>query len=319
MCLDTELCGSQGKAELRCPLCNGLWSYTEVRKLAKLTTEEQQFFEETLAKNATRKRIDINNCPGCDWLIERSDPSNLSVQCTVCSAKKGRTFEFCWQCLRKWKGPRPRSDRCDNEGCTNKELDLLRECGNIILKDAGNIVCPAVRACPTCGMLIEHNTTLCKNIACSRCNKEFCFVCLKLTPDCLKTSSYFVHCSDGVAPRQTSIPGWRDNQYITNKLTPIITNMWNPIDTNMWNPIDTNMWNPIDTNMWNPIDTNMWNPTFLINYNMRKELLDVADSLEEFENTSVWDFSCTLQTGVVLDIFKKRVFFELEKIKVQFI
>lgn len=211
----TDYCRIQlidGKAELRCPLCNDLWSYSEVRKLAKLTLEEQQFFEETLASNATRKIVDIKNCPGCDWLIERTDSSNICVQCTVCTAKHGRTFEFCWQCEKEWKGDRPRSDRCDNEGCTNPDLDLLRDCGNVTLKDAGNIVCPAVRACPTCGLLISHSTDKCKNIVCTRCNKEFCFVCLKLTPECLKTSDYYIRCSDGVAPKQTSIPFWRDQK-----------------------------------------------------------------------------------------------------------
>ncbi|XP_050955359.1 uncharacterized protein LOC127156518 [Labeo rohita] len=220
----TDYCRIQldeGKTELRCPLCNGLWSYTEVRKLAKLTPEEQQYFEERLANNATRKTIDIKNCPGCDWIIERSDPSNLSVQCTICSAKNKKTFEFCWQCLREWKGQRPRSDRCDNEGCSNKDLDLLRDCATIMLPAVKNIECPAVRACPTCGLLLNHNTEQCKNIVCYRCKKEFCFLCLKLTPDCRKTSSWFVPCSDGVAPRQTSIPIWRINQEIANKLTPI--------------------------------------------------------------------------------------------------
>ncbi|KAK9951830.1 hypothetical protein ABG768_017705, partial [Culter alburnus] len=211
----TDYCRIQltdGKAELRCPLCSEQWSYTEVRTLAKLTPEEQQYFEETLANNATRKIIDIKNCPGCDWLIERSDSSNLSVQCTICSVKNKEAFHFCWQCLREWKGHQPRSDRCDNDGCSNKELDLLRDCATVILQDAGNIECPAVRACPTCGMLIEHNTEKCKNIVCSRCNKEFCFVCLKLTPDCLVTSDYYIQCSAGVAPRQTSFPFWRNNQ-----------------------------------------------------------------------------------------------------------
>ncbi|XP_039509758.1 E3 ubiquitin-protein ligase ARIH2-like [Pimephales promelas] len=211
----TEYCRillTDGKAELRCPLCSEQWSYTEVRTLAKLTPQEQQYFEETLANNATRKIVDIKNCPGCDWLIERSDSSNLSVQCTVCSANKGKTFLFCWQCLREWKGHQPRSDRCDNDGCSNKDLDLLRDCATITLPSVNNIECPAVRACPTCGLLINHNTEKCKNILCSRCDVEFCFVCLKLTPDCLATSDFFILCSDGVAPRQTSFPFWRDKQ-----------------------------------------------------------------------------------------------------------
>ncbi|XP_016105378.1 probable protein ariadne-2 [Sinocyclocheilus grahami] len=203
---------NDGKAELRCPECQEQWSYTEVRTLAKLTPEEQLYFEERLANNTIRNLLDVKNCPGCDWLIERSDSSNLSVQCTVCSVKNKRTFEFCWQCVREWKGQCPRSDRCDNEGCCNRELDLLRDCATITLKDAANIVCPSVRACPTCGLLINCYTERSKNIVCSRCKKEFCFVCLKLTPDCLKTSSYYKPCSDGVAPRQTSFPVWRDNQ-----------------------------------------------------------------------------------------------------------
>ncbi len=151
-------------------------------------------------------------CPGCDWLIERSDSSNLSVQCTICSAKNKQTFEFCWQCLREWKGQRPRSDRCDNEDCSNNDLDLLRDCSTIILKDASNIECPAVRACITCGLLINHNTSACKSVTCSRCKTVFCFVCLKLKIECGKTSHYYKPCSDGLAPRQTSIPLWRDKQ-----------------------------------------------------------------------------------------------------------
>ncbi|XP_057185310.1 uncharacterized protein LOC130551597 [Triplophysa rosa] len=217
----TDYCRIQltdGKAELICPVCGDVWSYSEVRKLAKLTLEEQKFFEETLANNATRKEVDIKNCPGCNWFIERTDSANICVECTVCSARNGKTFEFCWQCEREWKGHRPRSDRCDNEACSNRDLDLLRDCGTITLTDASNIICPAVRACPTCGLLISHSTEHCKNIVCTRCNKEFCFVCLKLTPDCVSTSDYFILCSDGVAPRQTSIPFWRDKQYIAGTL-----------------------------------------------------------------------------------------------------
>uniref|UniRef100_A0A673MPI8 Uncharacterized LOC107728175 n=1 Tax=Sinocyclocheilus rhinocerous TaxID=307959 RepID=A0A673MPI8_9TELE len=60
----TDYCRIQlddGKAELKCPLCEKQWSYTEVRKLAKLTPEEQQYFEEVLANNAIRRLLDIKN------------------------------------------------------------------------------------------------------------------------------------------------------------------------------------------------------------------------------------------------------------------
>ncbi|KAL0189385.1 hypothetical protein M9458_016484, partial [Cirrhinus mrigala] len=29
------------------------------------------------------------------------------------------------KCMRKWKGPGPRSDRCDNSGCTNPDIENL--------------------------------------------------------------------------------------------------------------------------------------------------------------------------------------------------
>ncbi len=131
--------------------------------------------------------------------------------CTICTAEKGRTFHFCWQCMKEWKGPGPRSDRCDNPGCTNPDIEKLAKCRYITLPDVKNVSCPSMRACPTCGNLVEHDTTGCKNIICNRCRVEFCFVCLKVTQVCLQTSSHFIACSDRVAPRQTSIPSWNRN------------------------------------------------------------------------------------------------------------
>ncbi|XP_072531169.1 uncharacterized protein [Salminus brasiliensis] len=202
---------AKGKTTLKCYLCAKEWLYEEVRRLAKLTPQEQEFFEKTLGKNVSKKHMSCKICPGCGSFIKRADLSNLSVQCTVCCETTGRNYEFCWQCLREWKGPRPRSDRCNNENCTNEDLTrLLQSCKTITLPDVRDIECPAVRACPTCGILNEHNTEGCKNIVCCRCYTEFCFLCLKLTPECLKTSTHFILCSDGVAPRQTSIPCWND-------------------------------------------------------------------------------------------------------------
>lgn len=128
--------------------------------------------------------------------------------CTICTAEKGKTFQFCWQCRKEWKGPGPRSDHCDNIGCINTDVDKLSKCRDIALPSVNNMRCPSMRACPTCGNLVEHDTTGCKNIICNRCNVEFCFFCLKTTKVCLLTSSHFIPCSGGVAPRQTSIPSW---------------------------------------------------------------------------------------------------------------
>lgn len=149
-------------------------------------------------------------CPGCKTSVEREDLTNLSVRCTICTADNNKAYEFCCQCLRPWKGRAPRSDRCDNDGCVNHELEVLKNCETTDLPEVRGVdACPSIRACPTCGQRVEHDRTGCKNIICPRCQKEFCFVCLKLTPVCLRTSSYFIPCSDGVAPRQTSIPVWR--------------------------------------------------------------------------------------------------------------
>lgn len=149
-------------------------------------------------------------CPKCRTSVERKDLSNLCVRCTFCTADQKETYQFCWQCQREWKGPGPRSERCDNDGCINRHLQLLHTCKSISLPDVEGVThCPSVRACPTCGMKVEHSQQHCKNITCPRCHVEFCFVCLKLKLECKKTSTPYKICPSGVAPRQTSIPVWQ--------------------------------------------------------------------------------------------------------------
>ncbi|KAJ8366962.1 hypothetical protein AAFF_G00336310 [Aldrovandia affinis] len=210
----------QGQYDFRCPAlkdgtvqkCEARWSYQEVRKLAVLTATEQQHFEETMAALAAAEYCEFKTCPGCQSYVEREDMSNLCVLCTVCTAEKQRCFQFCWQCLQSWTGPAPRSDRCDSDGCTSRDLQLLQSCPSTTLPQVENAgACPSIRACPTCGLLLEHDRSGCKNLLCQRCKVEFCFLCLKLTPICLKSSSYYLPCSNGVACRQTSIPAWNRN------------------------------------------------------------------------------------------------------------
>ncbi|XP_056156464.1 uncharacterized protein LOC130130705 [Lampris incognitus] len=193
-------------------VCGGEWPYTEVRKMALLTTAEIKYFEAVMASNASQKHFDVRLCPGCSSSVVREDRSSLSVRCLVCTANKGKRYEFCWQCSKEWKGPYSRSDRCDNDGCSNPNLDLLRTCPNITFERVTGVTgCPNIRACPICGTMVEHNQKGCKNIICHECKQEFCFVCLKLTATCLQTSSHYVACSSGVAPRQTSIPVHQKN------------------------------------------------------------------------------------------------------------
>lgn len=138
----------------------------------------------------------------------RKNCNNLNVECRVCTASKGRTYRFCWQCLREWKGSAPRSDRCDNNDCESP-LKILQNCPDIVFQDVKGVRgCPCIRACPTCGMLVEHNKLQCKSMVCQRCKVKFCFVCLKTTKQCLKIDPYKL-CPTGVAPRQTSIPVWQ--------------------------------------------------------------------------------------------------------------
>lgn len=141
-------------------------------------------------------------CPGCGTYSERTDVSNLCVQCEVCTEREGRVFEFCWQWEREWKGRRPRADRCDNDRCTSSEQEILRDCPVISLKKVQNVQCPSFRACINCGVLIEHTGEGCKIMTCRICEREFCFICLKAAKNCLATKKHFEVCIDGVAPRQ---------------------------------------------------------------------------------------------------------------------
>uniref|UniRef100_A0A8C5F0I0 RING-type domain-containing protein n=1 Tax=Gouania willdenowi TaxID=441366 RepID=A0A8C5F0I0_GOUWI len=199
----------KGKSSFSCDTCGAALPYDEVRIKALLTPEEKEHFEKTLAFNATKTNPDTKICPGCNTSVARRQLSNLSVNCRVCTKRTGQPFEFCWQCLKKWKGNRSRTDRCDNDGCCNEALKTLKTCPVVIFQDIKDISsCPSIRACPTCGALLKHSGKMCKNITCTRCKIQFCFVCLQLTSKCLPTSNYFTPCAIPVAPRQTSIPQW---------------------------------------------------------------------------------------------------------------
>ncbi|CAI5669056.1 unnamed protein product [Oreochromis niloticus] len=185
------VCGGSG--------CSAEWTFAEVFKMALLTPQENANFRRTLAFNAARQTHTSKLCPGCRSTVVREDGSDLNVLCKVCTAVKGQLFEFCWQCLREWKGARPRKDRCGNRGCFNPSIQTLKKCPQITFDLVKK--CPSVRACPTCGFLLEHSKKYCKSVHCPRCNETFCFVCLKRSGECWR------RCTP--ARRQTSIPVWQ--------------------------------------------------------------------------------------------------------------
>ncbi|XP_047447182.1 uncharacterized protein LOC125011816 [Mugil cephalus] len=151
----------EGKSRFVCGQmnCEVEWSYEEVCKMALLTPEEKKYFEKTMASNSLRNYFDTKKCPGCKSSVVRKNENNLNVCCKVCEANKGKTYEFCWQCLKEWKRPRPRSDRCDNDGCANEALKILKNCPVMVFESVKGVNdCPSIRACPTCGTLVEHST-----------------------------------------------------------------------------------------------------------------------------------------------------------------
>jgi hypothetical protein len=182
---------NDGYFEFHCPAivsrfekCNKKWEYSEVRKLALLDKTEQDYFEIKLSENAADKIFDYKKCPNCQSFVERTDCNDLKTVCSVCLVLTQQIFEFCWQCENKWieTTTNKQKDTCGRLNCINKKLQALAECKLIQLGNIPQI--PSIRACTTCGFLIEHDGTNCKNVICERCKVEFCFSCLNLTEEC---------------------------------------------------------------------------------------------------------------------------------------
>lgn len=198
------------KSEFHCPAekCNKVWEYSEVRQAALLTLEECQYFESKLSQNHMARTLDLNSCPRCQMICERQNRSVIITNCPACTVKLQKTYEFCWQCGKEWTGDRSSSAlKCGNPDCEHPSLPALRK-AKMITKYGCTF--PNIRACPTCGALVEHTGVACKFTTCPQCKIPYCFLCLKTESECLKTvpSGYHRACSVPVAPQQTAIPKW---------------------------------------------------------------------------------------------------------------
>merc|ERR1712228_204921 len=73
---------------------------------------------------------------------------------------------------------------------------------------------PSIRSCPNCAQLITH-TDACKHMKCSRCYKDFCFVCLKMKKNGKwQCGSYSSACPVAPPQNEDSLP---NNIVITKK------------------------------------------------------------------------------------------------------
>ena len=110
-----------------------VWEYYEVRKIALLNAEEQQYFESKMAEYAAQQYYDMKECAGCRSFVERRDLTNLRVNCIICTKRKGRKYEFCWNCDEEWSGPTTSGVKCGNPNCQHPSIPSVREAPLITL------------------------------------------------------------------------------------------------------------------------------------------------------------------------------------------
>ncbi|XP_072542888.1 caspase-23 [Salminus brasiliensis] len=129
----------QEKTEFTCPTfdegrkktCGISFSYQDLCQSASLSPEEKEYFEERLGALTAAKLCEYKHCPGCHSYVERANKKNLCVRCTICTAREGSIYEFCWNCRRQWKGSVVSGQKCGNSGCGDKETsppDPLKLC-----------------------------------------------------------------------------------------------------------------------------------------------------------------------------------------------
>ena len=193
---------SNRKYEIHCCLCDSEWPIEVLKRYGGASLKELRMLEEGLSRNYCFKSSDITECPGCQSFCERKNKSTNCVQCYICTRKKKEAYFFCWQCLQAWKTA-PSANNCGNDACNaDKVLKRLHEAP---MKNIYGVQVPSVRACPSCGSLIEHEKG-CKQMHCKSCTAYFCFICLRTkTPEGSWTcGSSFDKCA--LAPRQERVP-----------------------------------------------------------------------------------------------------------------
>ena len=194
----------QRKVLIECPgidkdnkICKKMWSFGLCKKIGVFTREEKDFFENNFSAIFLSEKLEAKACPCCNSIIMKPQDVKINrVSCSVCS-KSNKGYDFCWICLKKW------SLECENNLCASTEdlQEILKNCKKITIGVATNV--PEYRACPKCTTLISH-IKACKHMKCTKCQQEFCFVCLSLKKNNQwQCGTYSDLCE--VAPIQTNL------------------------------------------------------------------------------------------------------------------
>eukprot|EP00457_Paulinella_chromatophora_P004186 gb/GEZN01004196.1/.p1 GENE.gb/GEZN01004196.1/~~gb/GEZN01004196.1/.p1 ORF type:complete len:501 (+),score=29.49 gb/GEZN01004196.1/:28-1503(+) len=208
--------------------CNKPIDWAFLRVAADLDAKDVEVIESKANRNYMLKNLEIAHCPMCKAPSYRENPNMTRVKCMVCANFHQRSFEFCFNCVREWKGES--RDVCGyGPSCYKGVLDfvtkLLASCAT--KKVTGiSLDVPAYRACPgpkhlgsnEKAMLIgavEHKSG-CKHIKCpyTFCSVEFCFVCLSIkTNGVWPCGSHSTTCD--LAPRQDLAAYWKLAEHST--------------------------------------------------------------------------------------------------------
>jgi len=205
----------KGKYTFRCPdlQCNRIWDFFLVRHVIGPNDEAISKIEPKVSENYISRGRGYQQCPGCYTWCTPINTGDIRLRCPPCSHALDKPYDFCWACQREWIGEDIRW--CGNNGCDGKDprLRILAAAERKLIDNIPG--CPTIRACPKCGMLINH-VDLCRSIICSNCNAKFCFICL-----CRWENNEHLQSTCCVAPVQEMLsdPRWEDRNKLIGNYT----------------------------------------------------------------------------------------------------
>ena len=194
------------------PSCNTQWSWQLISHVINRQLFNQTQLQLRLANNYVTSSLSAKICPHCQAYIVRIATKNDTVKCSSCYSLLERTGNYslsetkelqvaydgiykamlCWKCLKICTKSMP----CENcNGVEDPRIKYIINGGYISPKYFNGAV-PQVRACPSCGILIQYENG-CAHMTCTKCNHHFCIKCLR----CYSSGSEHHRCK--IAPMQT--------------------------------------------------------------------------------------------------------------------